>query len=44
LLARNEAHGAQIINQLSDEAGVATLQVHGPVSGAIILPAHPESL
>lgn len=44
LLARNEAHGAQIINQLSDEAGVATLQVHGPVSGAILLPAHPESL
>ncbi|GAA5227759.1 4-(cytidine 5'-diphospho)-2-C-methyl-D-erythritol kinase [Paeniglutamicibacter antarcticus] len=39
LLARNQDHSAQIITQLSDEAGVATLPVHGPVPGASILPA-----
>lgn len=44
LLARNQEHGAQIINQLSDEAGVATLQVHGPVPGTMILPAFTDSL
>lgn len=43
LLARDHAHGAEIIAQLSDEAGVATLQVHGPVPGAGILPTPLES-
>ena len=44
LLARNQEHGAQIMTQLSDEAGVATLQVHGPVPGTMILPAFTNSL
>lgn len=43
LLARDQPHGAEIIAQLSDEAGVATLQVHGPVPGAGILPTVIES-
>lgn len=40
LLARNAAHGAEIMNQLLDEAGVATVAVHGPVPGASILPSN----